>query len=82
MATTYENDLYETHFNQSYIFYQQGLTGNLKEDIDILNTTIETLTIRQGNNWTGKGDLFFIKSAASIAAAEVLKNELEEQLKH
>lgn len=81
MTRNYEKDLYEKYFNQSYLFYKQGLTHNLEKDIEILNSTIEILITKQGNNWIGNSDSFFIKIDASIAAAEILKDELEEMLK-
>lgn len=73
------DELYDGHFEKTYIFVKRGLTGDLKEDIEILESTIKTLFDYQGLDWIGRGDIFLVKNQASIAATETVLFELKEE---
>lgn len=81
MFDNYEDEQYEKYFNKAYNFFKQGLTNDVEKDIAILNNTIEITATFQGNDWVGRGSISLIKTSASIAAAELLKSELEHTLK-
>jgi hypothetical protein len=74
-------DIYNDQFDKTYRFTMAGLTGDIEEDIHILETTIHTLFEYQGQDWVGRGDVFLARNNATIAATEMVLTKLKDQLK-
>lgn len=71
----YDN-AFENQFDSTYAFIKRDLTGNTEQDLDTLRATVKTLIDYQGLDWVGRGELFLANNSASIAATEVLIQEL------
>lgn len=80
MYYDFEDKIYDQHYEQSYRFLKNALSNDLKKEIDILETTLESMLTYQGNDLTGRGDIATVKLNAYIAAIETLKEELKEKL--
>lgn len=74
------SEIYNNQYEKAYRFLKSGLSGNLEEDIKTIETSIKTLLDYQGIDWIGRGDLFLVKSQASIAANETILYELKDEL--
>ncbi len=77
----YDN-AFENQFDTTYAFAKKGLTGNTEQDINTLKATVKTLLDYQGLDWVGRGELFLANNSASIAATEVLIQELVSAKSH
>ena len=74
-------DIYSDQFDKTYRFTMAGLTGNIEEDIQMLETTIQTLFEYQGQDWIGRGDIFLARNNATIAATEMVLIKLKDEKK-
>lgn len=73
-------EIYNEHFEKTYLFVKAGLTGDVKKDIETLKSTIETLYDYQGLDWIGRGDIFLARNQASIAATEEILHDLKKEI--
>jgi len=75
------DEVYEEEYERSYQFIRKGLSGDVKKDITTLKATEKTLLDYQGLDWIGRSDTFLARNNASIAATEIVIQELVEEAK-
>lgn len=71
-----EDTVYDDQFDKTYNFTKKGLTGDYEKDLAVLNETIETLSQLQGLDKEGRGDIYLARNNATIAATQVIKEEI------
>lgn len=71
-----EEDVYDDQFERTYNFTKKALTGDYEKDVATLTETVETLSNLQGLDKEGRGDLYLARNSASIAATQVVLEDL------
>lgn len=76
-----EEDIYQETFDSTYKFLYLGMPDDINMAINMVLTTLETLTTYLGNDLTGRGSSAQVRLEAEIAATEVVWLELVETSK-
>jgi hypothetical protein len=69
-------EIYDHTFNETVAFLRGRLRNDPALDLRNLEAMLESLYIRQGNNWTGRGEIRDRIESAVIAAHEHMIAEL------
>ena len=63
-------------------FFEEHLVKDPVGLLDQLERELRSLYVRQGNDWTGRGEIGDAKLEATIAVLEAMRAECLEQLKY
>ena len=78
----YSEQKYDEVFESTYAFLTKKKILDLDKEIKMLETTIDSLMIYSGNDWTGRGESASNRISAQLAATETLLIELKEAKKN
>jgi len=78
--TTYVETHKETILENLPGFFAEQLVENPKELFERLECELRSLYVRQGNDWTGRGEIGDARLEATIAVLEAVRAECLQQI--